>query len=152
MLYGGSYGGYMVLAGLAFHPERWAAGIAVVAVSSFVTFLENTSSYGVRSASASTDRSTRDRDFLLEVSPLTHVDRIAAPLFLIHGANDPRVPLSEAEQIHAAAVRHAGFPSELLVYDDEGHGLNKLKNRLDAYPRAMEWLERVLTATTAIRS
>jgi dipeptidyl aminopeptidase/acylaminoacyl peptidase len=143
VLYGGSYGGYMVLAGLAFHPERWAAGIAVVPVSSFVTFLENTSAYRRAFREREYGSLDRDGDFLVEVSPLTHVDRIAAPLFLIHGANDPRVPLSEAEQIHAA-LRSRGIPSELLVYEDEGHGLNKLKNRLDAYPRAVAWLERVL--------
>jgi dipeptidyl aminopeptidase/acylaminoacyl peptidase len=79
------------------------------------------------------------------VSPLTHVDRIAAPLFLIHGANDPRVPLSEAEQIHAALTAK-GIPCELLVYDDEGHGLNKLKNRLDAYPRAIAFVESALSS------
>jgi dipeptidyl aminopeptidase/acylaminoacyl peptidase len=133
----------MTLAGLAFHPDLWAAGIAVVPVSSFPTFLENTSSYRRAFREREYGSLEHDRDFLLEVSPLTHVDRIAAPLFLIHGANDPRVPLSEAQQIHAALASR-GVPSELLVYDDEGHGLNKLKNRLDAYPQAMEWLERVL--------
>jgi dipeptidyl aminopeptidase/acylaminoacyl peptidase len=143
VLYGGSYGGYMTLAGLAFHPERWAGGIAVVPVSSFVTFLENTSSYRRAFREREYGSLERDRDFLREVSPLTHVDRIVAPLFIIHGANDPRVPLSEAQQIHAALTAR-GVPCELLVYDDEGHGLNKLKNRLDAYPRAMAWLERVL--------
>jgi dipeptidyl aminopeptidase/acylaminoacyl peptidase len=143
VLYGGSYGGYMTLAGLAFHPELWAAGIAVVPVSSFPTFLENTSAYRRAFREREYGSLERDRDFLVEVSPLTHVDRIAAPLFLIHGANDPRVPLSEAEQIHAALTAR-GVPCELLVYHDEGHGLNKLKNRLDAYPRAMEWLRRAL--------
>jgi dipeptidyl aminopeptidase/acylaminoacyl peptidase len=143
VLHGGSYGGYMVLAGLAFHPERWAAGIAVVPVSSFVTFLENTSAYRRAFREREYGSLETDRDFLVEASPLTHVDRIEAPLFLIHGANDPRVPLSEAEQIHAA-LSSRGIPCELLVYGDEGHGLNKLKNRLDAYPRAVAWLERVL--------
>jgi dipeptidyl aminopeptidase/acylaminoacyl peptidase len=143
VLYGGSYGGYMVLAGLAFHPDLWSAGIAVVPVSSFVTFLENTSAYRRAFREREYGSLDRDRDFLVEVSPLTHVERIAAPLLIIHGANDPRVPLSEAQQIHAALTAR-GIPCELLVYEDEGHGLNKLKNRLDAYPRAMEWLDRVL--------
>jgi dipeptidyl aminopeptidase/acylaminoacyl peptidase len=143
VLYGGSYGGYMVLAGLAFHPDLWAAGIAVVPVSSFVTFLENTAAYRRAYREREYGSLERDRDFLVEVSPLTHVDSMAAPLFIIHGANDPRVPLSEARQIHAALTSR-GVPCELLVYDDEGHGLNKLKNRVDAYPRAVEWLERVL--------
>jgi dipeptidyl aminopeptidase/acylaminoacyl peptidase len=145
VLYGGSYGGYMVLAGLAFHPDLWSAGIAVVPISSFVTFLENTSAYRRAFREREYGSLERDGDFLVEVSPLTHVDRIAAPLLIIHGANDPRVPLSEAQQVHAALTAR-GIPCELLVYEDEGHGLNKLKNRLDAYPRAMEWLDRVLGA------
>ena len=135
----------MVLAGLAFQPERWAAGIAVVGISSFVTFLENTSEWRRYYREREYGSLERDREFLREVSPLTHVDRIGAPLFLIHGANDPRVPLCEAEQIHRALTAD-GIASELLVYDDEGHGLQKLPNRLDAYPRAVAFLERVLAA------
>ena len=102
MLYGGSYGGYMTLAGLAFQPELWAAGIAVVPISSFVTFLENTSEWRRAFREREYGSLEHDRDFLVEVSPITHVDAIRAPLLLIHGANDPRVPLGEAEQIHAA--------------------------------------------------
>jgi dipeptidyl aminopeptidase/acylaminoacyl peptidase len=147
VLYGGSYGGYMTLAGLAFHPERWAAGIAVVPVSSFVTFLENTSEWRRAFREREYGSLEHDREFLAEVSPITHVDRIRAPLFLIHGANDPRVPLGEAEQIHAA-LRERGIRTELLVYADEGHGLNKLRNRLDAYPKAVAFLEEVLRAAS----
>ena len=151
VLYGGSYGGYMVLAGLAFHPERWAAGISVVGISSFVTFLENTSEWRRYYREREYGSLEHHREFLREVSPLTHVDRIVSPLFLIHGANDPRVPVSEAEQIHRELTAQ-GIPCELLVYDDEGHGLQKLKNRLDAYPRAMTFLERELAAASLGRS
>jgi dipeptidyl aminopeptidase/acylaminoacyl peptidase len=143
VLYGGSYGGYMTLAGLAFQPERWAAGIAVVPVSSFVTFLENTSPYRRAFREREYGSLEHDRGFLEEVSPLTHVDRMRAPLFLIHGANDPRVPVGEAEQIHRE-LGGRGIRTELLVYGDEGHGLNRLENRLDAYPRAVAFLEEVL--------
>jgi dipeptidyl aminopeptidase/acylaminoacyl peptidase len=142
-LYGGSYGGYMVLAALAFQPERWAAGVDVVGISSFVTFLENTSPWRRYFREREYGSLERDREFLSEVSPLTHVDDIRAPLFIIHGANDPRVPLSEAQQIHRV-LTEKGIPCELLVYADEGHGLLKLANRLDAYPRAAAFLERVL--------
>ena len=76
-------------------------------------------------------------------SPITHLDALRAPLFVIHGANDPRVPLSEAEQI-SAALRVRGIPCELRVYADEGHGLAKRINRLDAYPPAVDFLRRVL--------
>ncbi len=142
-LAGGSYGGYMVLAGLAFHPELFAAGVDIVGISSLVTFLENTSVWRRAFREREYGSLATDRELLEQVSPITHVDRIRAPLFVIHGANDPRVPLSEAQQLHAELERR-GVASELLVYDDEGHGLQKLKNRLDAYPRVADFLERVL--------
>jgi len=142
-LWGGSYGGYMVLAGLAFQPQRWAAGVDIVGISSLATFLENTSPYRRAHREREYGSLTADADFLRDASPLTHVDEIAAPLFVIHGANDPRVPLSEAEQL-ASAVRGKGLECELRVYDDEGHGLAKRANRLDAYPRAVEFLGRHL--------
>jgi dipeptidyl aminopeptidase/acylaminoacyl peptidase len=142
-IYGGSYGGYMVLAALVFQPERWAAGIDIVGISSLVTFLGNTSPWRRYFREREYGSLERDRDFLLEASPLTHIDRIRAPLFIIHGANDPRVPLSEAQQLHRV-LQEKGIPCELLVYEDEGHGLVKLANRLDAYPRAAAFLEQVL--------
>jgi dipeptidyl aminopeptidase/acylaminoacyl peptidase len=142
-LAGGSYGGYMTLAGLAFHPELFAAGVDIVGMSSLVTFLENTSVWRRAFREREYGYLATDREFLEQVSPITHVGRIRAPLFIVHGANDPRVPLSEAQQLYAELERR-GVPSELLVYDDEGHGLQKLKNRLDAYPRVADFLERVL--------
>ncbi|MCX2732553.1 S9 family peptidase [Saccharopolyspora sp. NFXS83] len=142
-LWGGSYGGYMVLAGLAFQPQRWAAGVDIVGISSLVTFLENTSPYRRAHREREYGSLADDAEFLREASPLTHVDEISAPLFVIHGANDPRVPLSEAEQL-AEAVRRNGVECELLVFDDEGHGLAKRSNRLDAYPRALAFLTRHL--------
>jgi dipeptidyl aminopeptidase/acylaminoacyl peptidase len=144
-LFGGSYGGYMVLAGLTFQPERWAAGVDIVGISSLVTFLENTSPYRRRVREREYGFLEEDRDFLIEASPLTHLDRLRAPLFIIHGANDPRVPLSEAQQLNRA-LTDKGVRSELLVYPDEGHGLQKLANRLDAYPKAVAFLDEVLGA------
>ncbi|RKT84127.1 Dipeptidyl aminopeptidase/acylaminoacyl peptidase [Saccharopolyspora antimicrobica] len=143
-LWGGSYGGYMVLAGLAFQPKRWAAGVDIVGISSLVTFLQNTAPYRRAHREREYGSLATDADFLHEASPLTEVAAIAAPLFVLHGANDPRVPLSEAEQI-AAAVRAKGLECELLVYPDEGHGLAKRPNRLDAYPKALAFLARHLT-------
>jgi dipeptidyl aminopeptidase/acylaminoacyl peptidase len=142
-LYGGSYGGYMVLAGLAFQPELWAAGVDIVGISSLVTFLENTSAYRRAQREREYGHLDRDRDFLVSASPLTRIGDIRAPLFIIHGANDPRVPLSEAEQLHAALTQR-GQECELLVYRDEGHGLAKRPNKLDAYPKAMAFLARHL--------
>ena len=143
-LYGGSYGGFMVLAGLTFQPERWAAAIDIVGISSFVTFLENTSPWRRQFREREYGSLEHDREFLHEISPLTHIDQLRAPLFIIHGANDPRVPLSEAEQI-ARILEQKGIRHELAVYGDEGHGLAKLANRLDAYPRAVDFLDEVLS-------
>lgn len=142
-LWGGSYGGYMVLAGCAFQPDRWAAGVNIVGISDLVSFLENTSDYRRAAREREYGSLSTDREFLASASPLRKVDDIRAPLFVIHGANDPRVPLSEAEQL-VTSLERRGVPCELLVYDDEGHGLARLKNRLDAYPRAVDFLDRIL--------
>jgi prolyl oligopeptidase PreP (S9A serine peptidase family) len=142
-LWGGSYGGYMVLAGVTFQPERWAAGVDIVGISSLVTFLENTSPYRRAHREREYGSLERNREFLESASPLNRISDVRAPLFVIHGRNDPRVPLSEAEQV-AAAVRENGVEVELVVYDDEGHGLAQRANRLDAYPRAIDFLARVM--------
>ena len=144
-LYGGSYGGYMVLAGLAFQPELWAAGVDIVGMSSLVTFLENTSDYRRAYREREYGRLATDRDILEQASPLPRIGNVRAPLMVIHGANDPRVPLSEAEQV-VAAVRAGGFDCPLLVYPDEGHGLAKRPNKLDAYPQVLAFLSRHLRA------
>lgn len=145
-LWGGSYGGYMVLAGLAFQPERWAAGVDIVGISDLVTFLENTSAYRRAYREVEYGSLAEHRDFLESASPMGRVDEIRAPLFVIHGQNDPRVPVSEAYQL-VASLERRGVPHELIVYPDEGHGLAKLANRLDAYPRAIAFLERYLAPT-----
>ncbi len=144
-LWGGSYGGYMVLAGVSMQPGLWAAGVDIVGMSSLVTFLENTSAYR---------RAYREREYgslkqhrvVLELaSPITYLDQIVAPLIVIHGANDPRVPVSEAQQIQAA-LTDLGVPCEMRIYEDEGHGLAKRVNKLDAYPAAIAFLQRHLSA------
>lgn len=140
-LMGGSYGGFMVLAGLTTYPELWAAGVDIVGIANFVTFLENTGPWRRKLRESEYGSLEHDREFLESISPINHVDRIRAPLMVIHGANDPRVPLSEAEQI-VAALRAREVPVEYLVYQDEGHGLARLNNRLDAYPRIAAFLDR----------
>jgi dipeptidyl aminopeptidase/acylaminoacyl peptidase len=147
-LTGGSYGGYMTLAGLAFHPDRFAAGVDVVGMSSLVTFLENTSIWRRAFREREYGSLEHDRELLESVSPISRIGEIRVPLLIIHGANDPRVPLSEAEQLHRALASR-GIETELIVYEDEGHGLQKLQNRLDAYPRVAEFLERVLAPAAA---
>lgn len=140
-LMGGSYGGFMVLACLVTYPDLWAAGVDIVGIANFVTFLENTGPWRRKLREREYGSLERDREFLESISPINHVDRIRAPLMVIHGANDPRVPLSEAEQI-VRALRERGVPVEYLVYEDEGHGLAKLKNRLDAYPKVAAFLDK----------
>jgi len=142
-LWGGSYGGYMVLAGVTMQPALWAAGVDIVGISSLVTFLEHTSAYRRAYREREYGRLDRDREFLIKASPITYLDQLVSPLFIIHGANDPRVPLSEAEQISAALDRR-GIRNELRVYGDEGHGLAKRANRIDAYPAAIEFLTEIL--------
>lgn len=142
-LWGASYGGYLVLAGCAFQPDLWAAGVDIVGISDLVTFLERTADYRRAQREREYGSLETDHEFLAAASPLRRGDQIRAPLFVVHGANDPRVPLREAEQL-LAALRSHDVPCELLVYRDEGHGLAKLANRLDAYPRAIAFLDRVL--------
>lgn len=140
---GGSYGGFMVLAALAFYPELWAAGVDIVGISNFVTFLENTSDYRRQHRESEYGSLAEHREFLESVSPLNHAEEIRAPLLVIHGANDPRVPLSEAEQL-VDRLREHGSRAELLVFSDEGHGISKLKNKLIAYPAIAEFLRETL--------
>lgn len=139
-LYGGSYGGYMVLAGMTLYPQMWAAGVDVVGIANFKTFLEQTAPYRRALREAEYGALEKDAKLLDQISPIHKVDRIQAPLMVIHGTNDPRVPVGEAKQI-AAALEKRGVPVQLMVFDDEGHGLSKLKNRLVAYPAMVKFLD-----------
>jgi dipeptidyl aminopeptidase/acylaminoacyl peptidase len=139
--FGGSYGGFMVLSSLTTYPDRWAAGVSSVGISNFVTFLEKTAPYRRALREAEYGSLAQDRDFLAEISPLTHADNIKAPLFLIQGANDPRVPKGEAEQI-AEAIRKKGGVVEYMLFEDEGHGLTKTANRIRAYSAVVEFLDK----------
>lgn len=132
------------LAGVSMQPDLWAAGVDIVGMSSLVTFLENTSGYRRAYREREYGSLEHDRAFLEKASPITYLDDIRAPVFVIHGANDPRVPLSEAQQIKAALDRRE-VECQLKVYSDEGHGLAKRPNRLDAYPAALEFLRRQLS-------
>jgi len=142
-VHGGSYGGFMVLACLAFYPKLWAAGVDIVGIVNFVTFLENTASYRRALREAEYGSLEKDKELLEKISPIHSIEKIEAPLLVIHGANDPRVPLSEAEQV-VAKLTDAGRHVELLVYPDEGHGIAKLKNRLDAGSKTVDFLNKAL--------
>ena len=136
---GQSYGGFMTLASIAFHPDLWAAAVDVVGIANFISFLERTGPWRRRHRAAEYGDPVEDRELLQQISPLNHVDRITAPLLVIHGRNDPRVPLYEAEQI-VSALRARGRDVALRVYDDEGHGLSKRKNKIDGYAAAAAFL------------
>ena len=142
-IYGGSYGGYMTLMALAMHPDLFAAGVSVVGVVSWKTMYDTTRGdlreYLVREFGDP----TRDAERYRDRSPLTHVSKIEAPLLVLQGENDPRVPLSEAEQV-AAALRSAGKMHEYYVYKGEGHGFRTRENLIDSVRRAGEWFDRYL--------
>lgn len=126
---GGSYGGYMTLASLIHHGDRLRCGIDVVGISNFVTFLKNTQDYrrDLRRVEYGDERDEKMREFLLSISPAEQAAKIKKPLFVVQGLNDPRVPVTEAEQI-VKAVRANGGPVWYLMAKDEGHGFAKKPN------------------------
>ena len=127
---GGSYGGYMSLAVATTYSARIAGSIDVVGISNFLTFLQNTESYrrDLRRVEYGDERDPAMREFLQRVSPLTNAGKIAKPLFVVQGRNDPRVPYTEAEQI-VATVRQGGTPVWYLRAENEGHGFQKKDNQ-----------------------
>jgi dipeptidyl aminopeptidase/acylaminoacyl peptidase len=147
---GGSYGGYMSLATGATYGDRVAAVVDVVGISNFVTFLESTKEYrrDLRRVEYGDERDPAMREFLQRISPLNNSDKITAPLFVAQGKNDPRVPLTEAEQI-VKKVRGRGREVWYMLAADEGHGFQKKVNR-DAFAAATTlFYERHLLAPRA---
>lgn len=130
VVYGGSYGGYMVLASMIDYADRLAGGINIVGISDFRTFLENTKGYrrDLRRAEYGDERDPEVAAFFEEISPLRNASQIDKPLFIIQGYNDPRVPYTEAEQI-LDAVQDNDTTAWFLMAMDEGHGFRKKSNR-----------------------
>lgn len=128
-VYGGSYGGYMVLASLVHFGERLRAGVDIVGISDFVTFLTNTRGYrqDLRRAEYGDERDPEMRAHLESISPLARAGTIQSALFVAHGANDPRVPVSEADQL-VSAVREAGQDVWYMLARNEGHGFRRKEN------------------------
>jgi dipeptidyl aminopeptidase/acylaminoacyl peptidase len=131
---GKGYGGYLALAGLTEYPNLFAAACDQNGIVNFVTYLENTSLYG-RSMAAAEYGPPADHGFLQSISPITKADRIRTPLLVVHGKNDPLVPVDEARQI-IAAIQDRGGVVDSLIFPDEGHEMNRPGDRLILY-RAM---------------
>jgi dipeptidyl aminopeptidase/acylaminoacyl peptidase len=126
---GGSYGGYMTLACLTHYSDRLRCGVDVVGISNFLTFLKNTQDYrrDLRRVEYGDEREPAMAEFLQRISPLTNVEKIRRPLFVVQGQNDPRVPVTEAEQM-VKAIRERGGAAWYLMAKDEGHGFQKKRN------------------------
>jgi dipeptidyl aminopeptidase/acylaminoacyl peptidase len=120
----------MVLASMVHYADRLRCGIDSVGISNFVTFLENTEAYrrDLRRVEYGDERIPEMREFLQSISPLTNAGKIVDPLFVVQGKNDPRVPMSEAEQV-VSTVRNNGGTVWYLLANDEGHGFKRKSNR-----------------------
>lgn len=140
---GASYGGYMTLNCATRLPDLWCCAIDIVGMYDLVTFLENTAEYRRPHRETEYGSLAHHRDILREVSPITKIDDIKAPLLVIQGRNDPRVPAEEAEQV-VKTLRDKGHTVDYLCYEDEGHGIIKLKNQLTCYPTMAEFMKKYM--------
>ena len=142
---GGSYGGYMVLASMVHYGDRLTAAVERVGISNFVTFLENTQPYrqDLRRAEYGDERIPEMREFLTKISPLTHVDKMTTPVLISQGANDPRVPVSESEQI-VEALKKSDVPVWYVLAANEGHGFRRKANRDYSSAVTYQFLSRYL--------
>jgi dipeptidyl aminopeptidase/acylaminoacyl peptidase len=136
---GGPYGGYMTLAAITEYPSLFSAAVDEVGIANFVSFLENTAEYR-RYLREAEYGPLSDRAFLESISPLNKADRITTPLLVIHGENDPRVPVGEARQI-IAALDARGVVVDSLIFPDEGHGASKRPNVIATYRRTVAFLD-----------
>jgi dipeptidyl aminopeptidase/acylaminoacyl peptidase len=145
MVTGGSYGGYMSLAVSTHYADRLRCSVDVVGISNFVSFLEHTEAYrqDLRRVEYGDERDPDMRKFLETISPLNHADRITRPMFVVQGANDPRVPHTEAEQI-VAALKKQRTPVWYLMAKDEGHGFAKKPNQQFQFYATIEFIRRYL--------
>jgi len=143
---GGSYGGYMTLAALAFKPDEFKVGVDVFGVANWVRTLESIPPYWESMREAlyqEIGNPTTDREMLIAASPLFHAEQINKPLMVLQGKNDPRVILPESDDI-VAAVKKNNVPVEYVVFDDEGHGFTKKKNQIEGYGKVLVFLDKYL--------
>lgn len=140
---GRSYGGFMVLAALTHYPDVWAAGVDIVGISHFKSFLENTGEWRRALRELEYGSLKDDSDFFEEIAPLNHTEKITAPLLVFHGRNDTRVPVTEAEQL-TADLESQGKPVELVIFEDEGHQTEKMENHISMNTMIMEFMQKHL--------
>lgn len=140
---GRSYGGYLTMASLVWHPELFRTGVAVCGMSDFATFFGGTEPWIAQSAAAKYGHPERDRDLLRTLSPMSRIDRLRAPVLAVHGEHDTNVPPTESEQFVRAA-RDRGVPAELLTLRNEGHEFLRADNRRLYRRAAADWLEQHL--------
>jgi len=148
-VYGGSYGGYMALASMIDYADRLRAGLDLFGISDFVTFLQNTGDYrrDLRRAEYGDERDSEMRAFLEEIAPVNNAEKITKPMFIFQGLNDPRVPVTESEQM-VEIIREAGGEVWYLLAKDEGHGTGKKSNREFLYAATALFLEKHLLVET----
>lgn len=137
---GGSYGGFMTLSAITTYPDLWKAAVELFGIGDFLTFLENTGSYRRRQRSFEYGDPVEDAEFLREISPIHRADAIKCPLMALHGARDPRVPISETEKL-VATLSELGQTVEYVRFEDEGHGFVKRPNRITAYTAIADFLD-----------
>jgi dipeptidyl aminopeptidase/acylaminoacyl peptidase len=141
---GASFGGYMTLAALAFHPEQFAAGVNICGVSNLVSFARNLPRHW--DAQRFYERlgdPVQEEELLRSMSPYFYADRITKPVMILQGATDPRCPREQSDEM-VAAIRSSGGKVEYLVYEDEAHGFRKRKNAIHAYEAILNFLDRHL--------
>jgi dipeptidyl aminopeptidase/acylaminoacyl peptidase len=140
---GGSYGGYMTMAGLVEYPDMFAAGADLFGVVNFKTFFKHTEAWMAAISKIEYGDPDTEGAMLDRLSPLTRIDRVKAPTLVLHGANDTNVPVIEAEQV-VENLRKRGVPVEYVLFPDEGHGFAKLPNRIRANVTMVKWFARWL--------
>jgi dipeptidyl aminopeptidase/acylaminoacyl peptidase len=140
---GGSYGGYMTMAGLTQYPELFGAGANLFGVVNFETFFANTEPWMAAISTVEYGDPKTQADLLRSLSPIHKIDRVKAPTIVLHGANDTNVPVVEAEQV-VNSLKKRGVPVEYILFPDEGHGFRKTSNRIRANVAIVEWFERHL--------
>jgi acetyl esterase/lipase len=146
---GWSYGGFLTMAALTFHPALFAAGISICGMSDLSTFYRNTEPWIANAAYPEYGHPINDGELLERLSPLRRVDALIAPLLVVHGDNDTNVPVSESEQI-VDALRQAGRDVRYLRFSDDGHGIVKRENRVTLVVTITEWLTRAFQTTKGI--